>query len=135
MNNFPAVNIFESLCDLVNVVFCFEFSNSFSSFEKIIQGLELKSIYLRSADLQQNIDVFFVFEKMLKVDDVLVAQGLVDFYLGLEFFFGLGFGEGSFFDDFGCVFAIGLFADEFVALGKATLHDKKDTFPNKLPLI
>ena len=59
---------------------------------------------------------------MFEVDNVRMVEGFVDFNLGLKCFFGLSFQQGSFFDDFGCVLAVGLLTDEFIAFSKSTLR-------------
>jgi hypothetical protein len=57
---------------------------------------------LVGADLKQDVDVLMVFEDVFEFDDVVMAEGLVNFYLRYQFLFGSGAVECAFGDDFGC---------------------------------
>jgi hypothetical protein len=41
VDDLPGMDIFQGLSDLMDVVFCLKFSNTFSSFKQIIEGLAL----------------------------------------------------------------------------------------------
>lgn len=134
MNDLLVVHVFESESHLVEVALGLDFSQPLASFDEFVEGLV-------GTHLQQNINALRVFEAVLKSDDVLKIQGLVDLDFGSElrnslryFFFRFGSVEGCLLDDLGCVHLLGVERRNFVALGKTTLHQRGFTFPRSLPL-
>ena len=69
------MEIDEWVDDLVEIVLNFHLNQSFSTFDELIQGLI-------GADLEQDVHVLVILEHMLEFNDVLVAEGLMDFDLG-----------------------------------------------------
>jgi hypothetical protein len=65
---------------------------------------------------------------MFKVDDTVMIEGFVDFYLGLKFLLSLRLCQRRLLNYFCCVFSVGLLTDEFVAFSESALHDKKSYF-------
>jgi hypothetical protein len=60
--------------DLRQIVLHLHFSQALPALDQLIEGLV-------GTYFQQNIHVFVVFEDVLELDDILVAQRLVDFNL------------------------------------------------------
>lgn len=72
MDNSILVEVFESSHDLVHVADGFYLSESFPSFDEIIKALV-------RTELQKNVDVILVLEKVFKSDDTLMFHTSVDF--------------------------------------------------------
>lgn len=68
------------------------------------------------AELEENIDIFYVFEDMLELDDILVFDGSVDFDLGHELLLGPALGERVLLHDLGCQDLLSFLIYKFVAL-------------------
>ena len=66
------VQILQGRDDLSQIALNFEFNQSFSSFDELIQSLV-------GTDLKEDVNVFVVFEDVLKLYNMLVVQRLVDF--------------------------------------------------------
>ena len=60
----------------------------------------IKSLVL--AELQQDVHVFSIFEKVLEPYDVVVVKTAMDLDLGHELLLGAGLGEGRLRDHFCC---------------------------------
>jgi hypothetical protein len=80
---------------LIEVALYFNFVKALSAAQKFIQSLIL-------AELQQNVDIFCVFEEMLETHNVVLVQATVDLDLRHKLLLGAGLGQGCFRDDFGC---------------------------------
>lgn len=63
MNDPTFVDILNTHCDLMYIIFCLDLSNSLSSFNKLIESLV-------RAEFEDNIYIVFIFEVMTEANNV-----------------------------------------------------------------
>jgi hypothetical protein len=95
------------------VALYFEFVKSLAALNKIVKRKIL-------ANLEQYVDVLFVFKEVKKFADKLVLYASVDFDLRHQLLLG-AIGERGLFDKFACKNHLCFFAYKLVALCKAPL--------------
>ena len=95
MNDSVGMQVLDGIAELQNVALNFEFDESLSSSKKLVERLTL-------TELKQNVNIFSIFEEVLKSHYVLVMKRTMNFDLTHQFLFGSRFGQSRFVDDFGC---------------------------------
>ena len=120
MNDFLFVHIYGCPDQLCNTTSCLDISQSFTSFDHVIQcEVGTQSKY--------DIYVLFVFEIRLELNYTIIVQRAMNFDLGHElskqtyFLFGSTFVKRGLGDDFGSKLKIGFKVSDLVAFGKPAL--------------
>jgi len=76
------------------------------------------------AELEQDVNILGVFEKVLELDDVEVLNGSMDLDLAHKLLLGPTLGEGCFLNYLGCSHLLGVLLHELVTLGKASFSEE-----------
>lgn len=111
------MQVLDGIAELKNIALNFEFDESLSSSKKLVERLTL-------TELKQNVNIFSIFEEMLKSHDVLVMKRTMDFDLTHQFLFGSRFGQSRFVDDFGSWNFASFCIGELVTFGKAAFTEE-----------
>lgn len=117
MDNAVLVQILKCTDDLKRVRLHLEFMQSLAPFKQIIQGLIL-------ADLKQDVHVFRVFKKVLKLADMLVLKRPMDFNFRHQFLSRSWLIEWGLLHDFAGLDHFGLIVDKLVALSKPAFAEE-----------
>lgn len=72
MNNSMAVQVFNSRANLQNIALNFEFMKAFSTTKQFVKWLVL-------TQFKKDVNVFCIFEKVFKANNVVVVKRAVDF--------------------------------------------------------
>ena len=111
------MQILQGTDHLHRVALNFKFVQSLTSLNQIVERLV-------GTDLQQNVDVFVVLEKVLKLAYKGVFDTFVDPDLRHELLLGARFGERSLLDKFASKDRLGLLTYEFIALCEPALSQE-----------
>ena len=92
VNHSMTVQVLHSCTDLVDVALHFEFVESLTTTEQLVERLVL-------AQLEENVDVLCVLEEVFKTDDVVLVEGAMDFDFGHQLLLGSSLRQGGLSDD------------------------------------
>lgn len=81
MNYSVTMEVLHSCAELIKIALYLKFMKSFPSSQEFIEGLIV-------AKFKQDVDIFSIFEKMLKTHNVVVMQTSVDLDLAHELLLG-----------------------------------------------